>query len=295
MRHCVLAAIDGSQGSLAAADWAAREAVLRGVRLRLVHASPPMPGVVSVPAVDTLRGMGERLLERVIAELGDRYPGIDVRGEQVDGAPATALQAASRSAGLLVAGTRGSGGFDGLAVGSVALRVAAAAVCPVVLVPGRPAGVPGEGPSVAHRAARVALGFDAHDPADEAADFAFSAAEARGAHLHVIQAWALPAESVSPRTPFVTEEDRATWEDQEVLGLSDALRTWQEKYPGVPVHTDVVLLHPAQALLNASRRVGLVVVGSRTDPHAAQGRLGPVTHAVLHHTSCPVAVVPCAG
>ncbi|MEU5591806.1 universal stress protein [Streptomyces sp. NPDC020298] len=45
-------------------------------------------------------------------------------------------------------------------------------------------------------------------------------------------------------------------------------------------------------MVNASRRGDLLVVGSRTDPHAAEGRLGPVTHAVLHHTCCPVAVVP---
>lgn len=34
------------------------------------------------------------------------------------------------------------------------------------------------------------------------------------------------------------------------------------------------------------------VVGRRTERLAPEGRLGPVTHAVLHHTRCPVAVVP---
>jgi nucleotide-binding universal stress UspA family protein len=111
----------------------------------------------------------------------------------------------------------------------------------------------------------------------------------------VVQAWAFPAEAVSPRTLVVTEEDRATWEDQEVLRLSDALRGWREKYPQVTVRMDVVLLHPAEALLNASRAADLLVVGRRTDPQMTEGRLGPVTHAVLHHARCPVAVVPHAG
>jgi nucleotide-binding universal stress UspA family protein len=93
----------------------------------------------------------------------------------------------------------------------------------------------------------------------------------------------------------VTEEDRATWEDQEVLELSDALRPWQEKYPRVSAATDLMLLHPAEALLNASRNADLLVVGRRTEPTAAEGRLGPVTHAVLHHARCPVAVVPHGG
>ncbi|MFJ9588453.1 universal stress protein [Streptomyces acidicola] len=296
MSHPVLVGVDGSPRSSAAADWAAREAVLRGVPLCLVHASPSLPGTtVPVRAMDRLRHMGERMLQRAVAELGDRYPDLDVRGEQADDAPAPALLAAARAARLLVVGTRGTGGFDGLAVGSVALRMAAAAPSPVVLVPWRSPGALREGRHAARGAAQVVLGFDAHHQVGEAADFAFSAAEARGAHLRVVQAWALPAESVSPRTLVVTEEDRATWEDQEVLQLSDALRAWQEKYPRVTVRTDVMLLHPAEALLNTSRTADLLVVGRRTDPRAPEGRLGPVTHAVLHHARCPVAVVPHTG
>ena len=295
MGHSVLVGIDGSGRSLAAADWAAREAALRGVPLRLVNASPPLPGdAVPAPAVQTLHDVGERMLQRAIADLGARHPELRVRGEQTADAPAVALLGAARGAELLVIGVRGSGGFDGLAVGSVALRVAAAAACPVVLVPERPLGAFGGG-TRATGAAQVVVGFDAHRPVGEVAEFAFAAAEARKALVRAVQAWAFPAEAVSPRTLFVTEEDRATWEDQEVLQVADALRTWQDKYPEVTTRADVVLLHPAQALLNASRGADLLVVGRRTDPVAAEGRLGPVTHAVLHHTSCPVAVVPHAG
>ncbi|WP_155057494.1 universal stress protein [Streptomyces blattellae] len=296
MSHPVLAGIDGSERSLAAADWAAREAEIRGVPLRLVQASPPLPGdVVPDSAAQTLHHVGERMLQRAIIELSSRHPELEVRSEQVADAPDMALLAAARSAGVLVTGARGSGGFDGLAVGSVALRTAAAAVCPVVLVPEKPAGVLGDGTWGAHAPAQVVVGFDAHRPAGEVADFAFTAAEARGALLRVVQAWAFPAEAVSPQTLFVTEEDRATWEDQEVLGLSDGLRPWQEKHPAVTIRAEVVLLHPARALLNASRDADLLVVGRRTDPQAAEGRLGPVTHAVLHHARCPVAVVPHDG
>ncbi|MZF86024.1 universal stress protein [Streptomyces sp. SID5643] len=291
----VLAGIDGSERAAAAADWAAGEASLRGVPLRLLHASPPLPGAaVPGPAVDRLQHMGARLLRRTVAELTDRCPDLQVETAQADDAPVAALLTAARDAGLLVVGTRGTGGFEGLAVGSVALRTAAAAPCPVVIVPHR-AGTFTEGAPAAGRGGQVVLGFDAHRPVGAVADFAFAAAEARKARLRVVQAWALPAESVSPRTLVVTEEDRATWEDQEVLWLSDALRPLQEKYPRVVVRTDVMLLHPAEALLNASRGADLLVVGRRTEHLAPEGRLGPVTHAVLHHARCPVAVVPHGG
>lgn len=295
MGHAVLAGIDGSAHSSAAADWAAREAALRRVQLRLIHASPPLPGTVPVPALDRLHHVGERMLQRAVADLGDRYPDVEVRGGQDDDAPAPALLTAARAAGLLVVGTRGTGGFDGLAVGSVALRMATAAPCPVVLVPQQHTDAFGGGMHTARGTAQVVVGFDAHHPVSEAADFAFSAAEARGARLRVVRAWSFPAESVSVRTLTVTEEDRATWEDQEVLQLSDALRAWQEKYPRVAVRPDVVLLHPAEALLNMSRGAELLVMGRRTDPHTVEGALGPITHAVLHHTRCPLAVVPHVG
>ncbi|WP_328979585.1 universal stress protein [Streptomyces canus] len=296
MSHLVLAGVDGSERSLAAADWAAREAMRRGVPLCLVHASPTFPGdAVPVQAVETLHHVGERMLQRAIADLNARYPDLQVQGEQTGGAPAVGLLAAARSAGLLVVGARGAGGFDGLAVGSVALRVAAAASCPVVLVREQSVRGFGDGTRVADGSAQVVVGFDAHRPVDEVADFAFAAAEARGALLRVAQAWAFPAEAVSSRTLFVAGEDRATWEDQEVLYLSDALRAWQEKYPEVTVRTDVVLLHPALALLNASEGADLLIVGRRTGSQTAEGRVGPVTHAVLHHGRCPVVVVPHGG
>ncbi|MET9457887.1 universal stress protein [Streptomyces canus] len=296
MSRPVLAGIDGSVRSSVAADWAAREAALRGVQLRLIHASPPLPGsAVPLPAVDRLRRVGEQILQRTVADLSDRYPDLAIRTEQTDDAPASALLAAASTAGILVVGTRGTGGFDGLAVGSVALRMAMAAPCPVMLVPQQRAGALGEGRPAVRGAAQVVVGFDAHHPVSETADFAFSAAEARGARLRVVQAWALPADSVSAQTLTVTEEDRATWEDQEVLQLSDALRAWQEKYPQVAVRSDVVLLHPAEALLNMARGSEVLVVGRRADPQAVEGRLGPIAHAVLHHARCPVAVVPHVG
>ncbi|MEV7982249.1 universal stress protein [Streptomyces sp. NPDC086519] len=296
MDHPVLAGVDGSGHSLAAAEWAAREAVLRDVPLHLVHAAPPLPGgEVPDQARETLRRVGERIVQGVLADLGARHPELRVRGEQSAGAPAEALLSLARDAGLLVVGARGSGGFDGLAVGSVALRVAAAAGCPVVVVPRRRLGGFGNGTRPAGAVPQVVVGFDAHRPVAEVADFAFGAARRRGAVLRVVQSWAFPAEAVSPRTLFVTEEDRATWEDQEVLRLSDALRAPQGKCPEVTVRADVVLLHPAEALLNSSREAGLLVVGRGAGPGGGEGRLGPVTHAVLHHAGCPVAVVPHGG
>ncbi|MEU2689550.1 universal stress protein [Streptomyces hygroscopicus] len=313
----VVAGVDGSRRSLTAAEWAAREAARRGVALRLVHACPPLPRRVSpVPGVDAWQQVGEQMLGRTVADFRARHAGLEIDGKHTAAEPAEALLTAATSAGLLVVGARGWGGFDGLAVGSVALRVTAMADCPVVTVPetrrtgtGRdgwagPGGSPGpdssRGPDgsagpdgwAAAETAEVQLGFGAHAPAEATVAFAFRAAQERGVPLRVVHAWALPPASPSAWMLTVLEEDRATWEDQESQVVSDALRPWRESCPEVTVVPDVVLLNPAEALVRASERAGLLVIGRRTATRPTELRLGPVAHAVLHHARCPLAVVP---
>ncbi|WNE97551.1 universal stress protein [Streptomyces luomodiensis] len=286
----VVAGVDGSRRSLTAAEWAAREAARRGAALRLVHACPPLPRRVSpVPGVDAWQHVGEQMLGQTVADFRVRHPALELGGEHTAAEPAEALLTAAASAGLLVVGARGWGGFDGLAVGSVALRVAAMADCPVVTVP--EARRRGAGWDGADRD-EVQLGFDAHAPAEATADFAFRAAWERGVPLRVVHAWALPPASPSAWMLTVLEEDRARWEDQESQVVSDALRPWRERYPEVTAVPDVILLNPAEALVRASERAGLLVLGRRTATRPTELRLGPVAHAVLHHAHCPVAVVP---
>ncbi|ATL83995.1 universal stress protein [Streptomyces malaysiensis subsp. malaysiensis] len=286
----VVAGVDGSRRSLTAAEWAAREAARRGAALRLVHACPPLPRRVSpVPGVDAWQNVGEQMLGRTVADLRARHPELGIDGEHTGDEPAEALLTAAASAGLLVVGSRGWGGFDGLAVGSVALRVAATADCPVVTVPeARRTGAAWDGGDTDE----VQLGFDAHAPAEAPTGFAFRAARERGVPLRVVHAWALPPAAPSAWMLTALEEDRAMWEDQESQAVSDALRPWRESCPEVTVVPDVILLNPAEALVRSSERAGLLVIGRRAPARPTELRLGPVAHAVLHHAHCPVAVVP---
>jgi nucleotide-binding universal stress UspA family protein len=262
----VIAGIDGSGPGLAAARWAAREARLRGSGLRLIHVWPPDPYAPPV-------------LDRAVSELALRHPGLEVRGEQADGRAPDVLADAGRCADLLVLGSRGLGGFPGLLLGSVALETAHRSPCPVALVPEPRPGR--EGPP------EIALGIDTRHPAGPAADYAFAAARRREARLRAVHAWSLPAPYGSPWAPYaVTEEDRAAWEDQEVQLLHDALRGHRRAYPAVPVVADVRLLGPAKALVTASARAELLVVGRPGES------LNGVPHAVAHHAHCPVVLVP---
>jgi len=115
----VIAAVDGSAESQAAAQWAAREALLRGLSLHIVHAWQDWsPGFAHAPFTGTDTAPGDTTItqhwaERVPRDVADRlregHPGLRVSVEQVFGRPVDVLLAAANKAEVLVLGSRGLG------------------------------------------------------------------------------------------------------------------------------------------------------------------------------------------
>ncbi|MCT7353865.1 universal stress protein [Streptomyces sp. 15-116A] len=294
MPRTVVVGVDGSPESLAAADWAAREAVLRTAELRVVYAGEQPPYAYVPFAGETVPPPGAdrsaHMLREVDAALTHRHRGLRITTDQVDGHPATALPIAAREADLLVLGSRGLSGVAGLLLGSVAPAVVARSRRPVVLVR---AGERAEDEHVSDASGNrsestpfrdVVLGLDLRDPHDAVIEFAFEAASRRAAALRIIHSW-------SP-----SGNDDGDTLDAELRGepasLTDALAPWRDKYPGVEVTEQVVVGAPGSHLADASRDAALVVVGRRRRPSTVGPRIGPVTHAVLHDAVAPVAVIP---
>ncbi|MFJ1706655.1 universal stress protein [Kitasatospora sp. NPDC088346] len=289
MTQYLLAGIDGSPESTAAARWAADEAVRRGLGLRLVHAQTWLDDLHADrtrPA--DVRALTQRMLADAQQEVGRAHPGLEVLAEVigVGGEPADELAEAANAADLLVLGSRGHGGFAGLLVGSVGLAVAARCEVPTVLVRAdgiaRPAGPGGR---------EVVLGVDTRAPSDEVIDFAFRQASRVNAVLRAVHGWTPPPVwGYAGWVPPQVESDRFHAIEAELL--TEALTGWREKYPDVAVVEDCRLGTGASALVDVSADAALVVVGRRRRPHRAGMRLGPIAHAVLHHAKAPVAVVP---
>ncbi|WBB61960.1 universal stress protein [Streptomyces sp. WMMC500] len=274
MSGSVVAAIDGSAGSAAAAEWAAGEAAALGAELLLVYvvADEPEPGTHSADAD------AGPLLERAAGEVAGRYPALRVTTRLRHGDPGSELAAAGAEAeaGLLVLRAPGAEGWEHAPAGGAAFALTARASCPVVLVPRGERQNDGD---------EVVLGVDARHADQSAVDLAFATARRRGAVLRAVHAWGLPP--AAERLPYtVTEEDRGAWEDQELQRLSDTLRGWREKYPAVHVHDDLRLLPPDEALPAASARAERIVIG-RGGP-----AMSPTARAVLRRARCPVVVVP---
>lgn len=83
-----------------------------------------------------------RLVGEALAGWRDTYPDVDVETRLVGGHPVDALIEESAASEMLVLGSRGCGGFEGLTLGSVSRRVLTHARTPVAVVPSEPRPVP---------------------------------------------------------------------------------------------------------------------------------------------------------
>ena len=135
----IVVGIDGSEASLAALRSAIDEAAYRGVALDAVHvwSLPAMSGAETLGAVmlpvDELEASAHAILEQALAKVDRRD--VAVTPIVIQGATAHSLIEHAANAPMLVVGSRGSGGFIGLLVGSVAHQVLHHCPCPVLVVP----------------------------------------------------------------------------------------------------------------------------------------------------------------
>ncbi|WP_431774440.1 universal stress protein [Streptomyces cucumeris] len=318
----VVVGVDGSDTASGALDWAAGMAALRGIPLRIVHASlwERYEGCLPASAADrpAERLRGETVLATAAERAGRGAPALKVMTDLVTDDPVTALLRAGQSAEAVVVGWRGRGELASLLLGSVGLGVAARAHCPVVVVRGRSGSVRGGTRRVAVGIAERerAAGPGAVSPLSPAVAFALREARLRDCGLEAVHAWRCAGpDDHGPRIAYAAERagqgarrerdtaregqdgragraDHARHAAAVLAGalagaLSDAAGT-----PAVPVTHRTVEGSARKALLDASDRADLLVVGARRRQGHFGLQLGPVNHAVLHHARCPVVVVP---
>jgi nucleotide-binding universal stress UspA family protein len=278
----ILVGVDGSPASLAAVDLGAREAVLRGRRLRIVCCDAgagnsawvdlPMSAGPGISPVDPQQAVG-LAAARIDLNL------VAMVAEVLSGEPAAILIRESEQAELLVLGHRGRGGFPELLLGSVTTRVAGHAHCPVLVTRAMPIPTAGD----------VVLGIDGSRANRAAVGLAFAAAARYHTGIIAMHAWSGP--NLTGPTDVLIISPGPERAAQASL-LAESVDPWTRKYKSVPVRRRVVQDSAAHALVQAGRSAQLIVLGRRGDNALPGRRLGSVSHAVLHHATCPVAVVP---
>jgi nucleotide-binding universal stress UspA family protein len=289
--------VDGSDSSLQAVDWAVDEAARHGLPLRLVYASLWERYEGGRPSFSTDRPAEEVMAEHIIASCAERAwirnPEVKVSNEVLPDDAVTALLREGHEAFALVTGSRGRSELTGMLLGSVSLTVAARAVCPVIVVRGGEQNRQGS-------FGRVVIGVGDSTEGSAAVRFAFREAEARGCALDAVRVWRCPAHEHVDHPPpdfvrgdpHLADDAARVHEERASTILTDALRDAVRDHPQVDVHRQAVEGPAHKVLLDASADADLMVVGAlRRHGHFGL-QLGRVAHALLHHSECPVAVIP---
>ena len=263
----VVVGVNGSQSGMASVEAAAHEADRSGVELRLAYAYEWPTAQVSpgVPPWDRSGAGACRVVKGALTE-AERWavgaaPQLRVTHEVLMGSPVAVLESASREASLLVVGGRPPGGAGSLRRGSVAGQLAAHGRTPMLVVRGRPDPA---GPV-------VLVGGHAQE-VREAVEFAYAEAAARDTDLVVL-------------------ERTTAWHGRSYDAFAEALSVQSGKHPDVTTHRARARGGLGRALVEASTRAQLIVVGTRGRGRRTGALPTPVGMVALHRSDCPVAVV----
>jgi nucleotide-binding universal stress UspA family protein len=283
----VVVGLDRSDQGRAAVEYAAASAVRHRRPLRVVHAFEPSQYAVRSTIGWTpdlhgvLRNSAQRLVDETTEVLAMVYPDLEVQSRLEAGSAVEMLVEESEHADTVVVGSRGSGGFTDLVIGSTTLHVASQARCPVVAVPSPP-----DGEAPRHG---VVVGVDGSAVSESAIEFALQVASELDEPLVALHAWTDPAR-LGPGVMMPLVYDPALVANEEGLVLAESMAGWAEKYPDVPIENKVARGHAVHTLVTEAQHARLLVVGSR-GRGAVRSLVGSVSHGVLHHATGPVAVV----
>ena len=264
LQQPVGAGVDGTAAGLAAVRLAAREAFSRRCVLKLVHAFTwPDPRLASDGAdYATARRSAARVVEEAVVTAQRSTPGVDVRGQLVDGPPGRVLLALSRSTALLVLGGDGLPSSGRLPASSVLTEVLTRAWCPVAVARGpRPPCGP------------VLAAIDGSACSELVMRFAADESRRRGSPLHAVHVMA----GAGPEAEAAARQvlDRA------LAAVPD--------HPGV--RGRVLTGSPPHALVRAADIAGMIVIGPTGRERPGAGRLGSVAGEVLCRAGSPVVLV----
>ncbi len=276
--------------STTAERWGAAYAARRGLPMVLMGTHPiEMVAYAESIYIPALEEQAEQAKESELARLAEELvrdqPGLDVATVTRPGHPGTALVDASKDAELVVVGTRGLDGWTGLLLGSTSHYLVTHARGPVAVIPSRVNEDldPGD---------PIVLGVDGASD-HSATEFAFEEARALGRPLHAVHSYGhghSDTSGTSEKHPASGASGVSDAHLDEVL--ERALAPFIERYSDVEVERIVVRGASELALLGASARAAMLVLGSRGRGELRSVLFGSTSMRLLGRASCPVVVVP---
>ncbi len=258
----VVVGIDGSDAAIGAALWAAREASIRDVPLRLIHATDARcePGGLDVGVE-----YGEQSLRAASAAVTALHLEVTVETALVSGDPSDVLIEASRDADLICLGSVGIGRLAAAILGSTADEVARNAGCPVAIL--RRGSRRGETPAQAS----VVVPVNAAQEDELVVDTAMQIARHTGSPVLAVGVWRRDLGEL-----FYDE-------------LDERVTAWKQRYPDVDIRAVSGRATITEFLADCTEPIGLVVIGE-ADTDQVPGIVGPHSHALIDRGECSVLV-----
>jgi len=133
----IVVGVDGSEPSLQALRWAARQARLTGATLRVLTTWEVATGTGWAPTFPIdfdPEVIARQALDEAITDTLGTDPEVPVERIVEEGHAAPVLLAAAKGADLVVVGSHGHGAFAGMLLGSVSEHLVRHAPCVVVVV-----------------------------------------------------------------------------------------------------------------------------------------------------------------
>ncbi|MEA2367193.1 MAG: hypothetical protein QOI32_2705 [Thermoleophilaceae bacterium] len=301
MSSAILVGYDPGAADFAPVELGAELARLTGAQLvvALVHGGVPvLPVGTPQDHVDYAIGQVDPdLAPDIVPALENLEPQLRALGVKFEARPvpstsaARGLQAeAERSdAGLLVVGSSRHG-----RLGSTAARLLHGAPCSVAVAPRdwKAGDWSGDG-----RPETIGVGYVESDEGRHALESAYALARHIGARLRVIsvvrETLRMQLESEPRYVAGQFGKDTEDVEGEYMLKTEQRVRaTVDEVGHDVPIEVETLAGDPAELLADVSRRVDLIVCGSRGYGPLRGVVLGSVTHHLIVEAHCPLIVVP---
>lgn len=133
----IVVGVDASEESKEALRWATRYAQITGASLEVIHAwhlSDEHAWLQSLPPPAGPTDVAREALKKTVQDVVGSGSSLEITTKVIEGHASRVLTETARGAALLVLGSTGNGGFDGLLLGSVSQQCAAHAPCSVVIV-----------------------------------------------------------------------------------------------------------------------------------------------------------------
>ncbi|WP_028648564.1 universal stress protein [Nocardiopsis sp. CNT312] len=293
----VVVGIDGSDNSNAALEWAAVEADRRGVPLTLVYALG-MPLIVTAygrpvrfQPTQEISDQADQVMTRAVKRAQEIAPSVEIKTmTDLEEAPLAIIRHCHPH-DLIVVGTRGMGSVASVFAGSVSVRLAAHAPCPVVAVPAAVGGSP-----KTTALDRVVVGVDGSKHARRALGLAVDLVKEGSGELVVVNSWEVvfPHDPVALTAAGYQRQDEVLDRESESMVaelIADVIDA-QGDEAGVPVSVIRTPKSPTDALLDAAEDADAIVVGSRGRGSVLGLLLGSVSQSVLHRSKVPVVILP---